>query len=79
LHTIIGVGNSLLDVFYEWIEWRVEMLTHQEVVHRNTVVYMELKADQEKDAFQKWLENKGVLLVNKIFDIKDYQRNTLLR
>jgi len=55
------------------------MLTHQEVVHRNTVVYMELKADQEKDAFQKWLENKGVLLVNKIFDIKDYQRNTLLR
>jgi hypothetical protein len=27
LHIIIGVGNSVLGVFYEWIEWRVEKLT----------------------------------------------------
>jgi len=69
LHIIIGVGNSLLDVFYEWIEWRVKKLTQQEVVHRNTVVYMEIKANQEKEAFQKWLKNEGSCLRTK-FSIK---------
>jgi hypothetical protein len=70
LHIIIGVGNALFDVFYEWIEWRVEKLTQLELVHRNTAVYAELKTDQEKNEFQKWLENEGVLLENKICEQK---------
>jgi hypothetical protein len=70
LHIIIGAGNALFDVFYEWIEWRVEKLTQLELVHRNTAVYAELKADQEKNEFQKWLENEGVLLENKICEQK---------
>jgi hypothetical protein len=28
-----------------------------EVVHRNTVAYTELKLDQEKKAYERWLEN----------------------
>jgi hypothetical protein len=38
----------VIDGFFEWIEWRVEKLTQEEVVHRNAVVYAELKVDQER-------------------------------
>jgi hypothetical protein len=70
LHIIIGVGNSLLNVFHEWIEWRVEKLTQGEVTHRNTVAYAEVKVRCEKEKFEKWLENEGILLANKTSDKK---------
>jgi hypothetical protein len=68
LHIIIGIGNTLLDDFYEWIEWRVEKLTQQEVAHRNTVVYAELQVHQEKEVYDRWLENiKGILCQGMLF------------
>jgi hypothetical protein len=70
LHIIIGVGNSLLDVFYGWIEWRVEKLTQGEAMHRNKVAYAELKVGQEREVYQRWLENEGNLLKNKISEKK---------
>jgi len=27
LHIIIGIGNSLADVLFDWVEWRIEKLT----------------------------------------------------
>jgi hypothetical protein len=81
LHIIIGIGNTLIDGFFEWIEWRVEKLTQEEVVHRNAVVYAELKVDQEKEAYDRWLEDEGVLLADKISEkkrlSKDYQTKVL--
>ena len=70
LHIIISVSNSLLDVFFEWVEWKVEKLTQGEAMHRNTVAYAELKVGQEREVYQRWLENEGILLTNKISDKK---------
>jgi hypothetical protein len=51
------------------------------VVHRNAVVYAELKVDQEKEAYDRWLEDEGVLLADKISEkkrlSKDYQTKVL--
>jgi hypothetical protein len=79
LHIIIGIGNTLVVAFYEWIEWRVEKLSQQEVIHRNTVVYAELKLEQEKESYDSWLNNEGVLLADKIAQKKGCRKNTLLR
>ncbi len=37
LHMIIGIGNSLIDIFFEWIEWRIEQLSEGELLHWNTM------------------------------------------
>jgi hypothetical protein len=55
LHIIIGIGNTLINWFFEWIKWRVEKLTQEEVVHRVHV----------KEAYDRWLEDEGVLLAEK--------------
>lgn len=70
LHVIIGIGNTLIDGFYEWIEWRVEKLTQGEVMHRNTVVYAELHLEQQQQCYERWLNNDGVLLADKIAEKK---------
>jgi len=81
LHIIIGIGNTLIDGFFKWIEWRVEKLTEKEVVHRNTVVYVELKVVHVKEAYDRWLEDEGVLLADKISEkkrlSKDYHAKVL--
>ncbi len=39
LHIIIGVGNSLVDFMFEWIESRFEQPTNEEVATRNSTLY----------------------------------------
>ncbi len=70
LHIIISVSNSLLDVFFEWVEWKVEKLTQGEVIHRNTVAYTKLKFGQEREVYQRWLENEGIFINKQSFLIK---------
>jgi hypothetical protein len=81
LHNIIDIGNILSDGFFKWIEWRVEQLTQEEVVHRNTVVYAKLKVVHVKEAYDRLLEDEGVLLANKISEkkrlSKDYHAKVL--
>ena len=50
-------------------------------MHRNTVVYVELKVVHVKEAYDRWLEDEGVLLADKISEkkrlSKDYQTKVL--
>jgi hypothetical protein len=39
LHIIIGMGNSLVDAFLEWIEERIEVLDVRQVQAQNTIIY----------------------------------------
>jgi hypothetical protein len=68
LHIIIGIGNSLLDIFFEWIEWRIEQLSEGELLHRNTVCYVEVESDHVKQKYDSWIENEGIMLGNKVYN-----------
>jgi len=49
LHIIIGIGNSLVDVLFDWVEWRIEKLTPAEVTVRNSMMYAEVQLVQAKE------------------------------
>jgi hypothetical protein len=49
LHIIIGIGNSLVDILFDWVEWRIEKLTPAEVTNRNSMMYAEVQLVQAKE------------------------------
>jgi hypothetical protein len=65
LHIIIGVGNSLVDFMFEWIESRVEQLTNEEVAARNSLLYAMIKQEKAKEIYETWIENDGMAIVQK--------------
>jgi hypothetical protein len=65
LHIIIGIGNSLVDFMFEWIESRVEQLTNDEVAARNSVLYAMIKHEDAKGIYETWIENDGMAIVQK--------------
>ena len=79
LHIVIGIGNSLVDILFDWVDWRIEKLTPAEVSNRNAVMYAEVKVIQAKEKYDHWVQNEGVLLASKIAEKKDYRSSYLLR
>jgi hypothetical protein len=65
LHIIIGIGNSLIDGLFEWVEERVKQLTVHEMEARNSVLFVEVHHRRLKDDYEHWLENDGIVLVDK--------------
>jgi hypothetical protein len=65
LHIIIGIGNSLVDFLFEWIESRVENLTNDEVAARNSVLCAMIKHKDTKGIYETWIENDGMAIVQK--------------
>lgn len=65
LHIIIGVGNTLIGSLLEWVEERVEKLTADEISMRNSVLYAEVQHAVVEKEYNDWLQNCGVLLVDK--------------
>ncbi len=65
LHIIIGIGNSLVDFLFEWIESRVEKLTNDEVAARNSVLCAMIKHKDAKGIYETWIENDGMAIVQK--------------
>jgi hypothetical protein len=65
LHIIIGIGNSLIDGLFEWVEERVEQLTVNEMEARNSVLFAEVHHRRLNDDYEHWLENDGIVLVDK--------------
>ncbi len=49
LHTIIGMGNTLVEAFLEWIEERVELLQPAEIEARNRVILASIQFEKEKN------------------------------
>jgi hypothetical protein len=65
LHIIIGVGNSLVDFMFEWIESRVEQLTNDEVAARKSKLYAMINYKEAKEIYETWIENDGMAIVQK--------------
>jgi len=65
LHIIIGIGNSLVDGLFEWVEERIEKLTDPEIQARNSVLFAEVQYERLKEDYGHWLENDGLDLVDK--------------
>jgi hypothetical protein len=67
LHIIICIGNSQVDVLFNWVKWRIGKLTPAEVTVRNSMMYAEeVQLVQAKERYEHWLDNEGVTLASKI-------------
>ena len=64
LHILIGMGNSLVDCFLEWVEERVEKLLPVEVEARNRVLYATVQYSNIQSEYERWLETDGILLTD---------------
>lgn len=74
LHIVIGVGNSLVDAFLEWIEERVEQLQPEEVLARNKCLYAQIQFENAKKDRENWMQNDGIFLNDVTMEKKELQR-----
>jgi hypothetical protein len=49
LHLLLGLGNNILDSFWEWVDVRAEKLTLEEVEARQMTMLAELTLNEEVD------------------------------
>jgi hypothetical protein len=76
LHIIIGMRNSLVDEFLEWIEERIEVLDMRQVQAQNTCMHATVLHETAFAECESWLENDGILLNDKEID-KQHLKITL--
>jgi hypothetical protein len=62
LHILIGVGNSLVNAVFEFVDERIERLLEQLVVARNNINTDELNLDDAEADYNDWLQNDGITL-----------------
>jgi hypothetical protein len=74
LHIIIGLGNSLVDILFVWVEWRIEKLTPAEVTNLHSMMYAEVQLVQAKGKYEHWVDNEGITLASKITEKKRLQK-----
>ena len=67
LHIIIGIENIFVDCIFEWIEEHIEKLTPAETEARNSYLFAKVQYDRVKEHYDEWLQNDGILLVDKQF------------
>jgi len=65
LHIIIGIGNSLVDCIFEWIEEHIKKLTPDQIQAWNSFLFAKVQYDRLKEDYDEWLQNDGILLVDK--------------
>jgi hypothetical protein len=73
LHIIIGMGNILVEVLLEWIEDRVEKLSDEECEARNAAILFQVQYNIAKEQYDKWLENDGIVLMDKTVETRFLQ------
>lgn len=64
LHSLIGIGNNLLNSLLECVAERVEKVSYHEVIHRNAVIYAEPWHQNFKADYDTWIENEGIILTD---------------
>jgi hypothetical protein len=70
VHIIIGVGNTFVDSFLEWIEERLDQLHPDKVLARNKSMFAQIQYDTALEENEKWLENDGILFNDLILEKK---------
>ena len=79
LHAEIGIGNYLLNAFFDWIDYRVEEISMEEREKRiqyATNLKDKYKLDEE---WETWKQNEGVELADNRIRRKDYNEMKLWR
>ena len=72
LHAEIGVGNKVLDSFFEWVDYRVEKLSREEINARNEY-QMAIVSHKEKVVNRdEWINQDGAQLAE-LRNKKKYQ------
>ena len=57
LHAEIGIGNKIINSFYDWIIKHVELLSDEEVEIFNVLIDLQIECNQNTESFEKWTKN----------------------
>ena len=57
LHAEIGIGNKIINSFYDWIVNIVEVLSDEEVEISNVLIDLQIEFNQNTESFEKWKKN----------------------
>ena len=62
LHAEIGVGNKVLDSFFEWVDYRVEKLFQEEISARNEYQMAIISHKEKVVNREEWINQNGAQL-----------------
>ena len=63
LHILLGMGNNVMNRFFDWVEERVEPLTTDEIEARSMSLITEITSEESRDEFNT-LRDKVVDMIN---------------
>ena len=49
----IGIGNKIINLFYDWITNHIEPLSDEEVEISNVLIDLHIEFNQNKETFEK--------------------------
>ena len=65
LHTEIGLGNSMLKSFFDWIDYRVEIVSDEEKQKRNDYAKLSKEiVEAKKNMLEPWCDEQGIELAD---------------
>jgi len=62
LHSLIGVGNALVNAVFEFVDERIERLPEELIISRNNMNMAKINLEDTTEDYNNWLQNDGILL-----------------
>ena len=59
LHAEIGLGNSLINSFFDWVDYRIEEVTEEERQKKQQFAPIQKKLNEMKTGYNEWSDNEG--------------------
>ena len=70
LHAEIGIGNKIINSFYNWITKHVELLSDEVVELSNVLIDLQIEFNQNKKSFEKLTKKNCTTIVDLRIDKK---------
>ena len=59
LHAEIGLGNYLLNSFFDWVDYRIEEVTEEERQKKQQFAPIQKKLNEMETGYNEWSDNEG--------------------
>ena len=62
LHAEIGVGNKIVDTYFDWINERIEPITDEELELTNDLIDLKVDLKNHVKDYEEWIKNFSSML-----------------